>query len=180
MELQRFTTLADATARYRSRLAQSPSAVDELFLAICEGNDERAEALYATVEFPSRWWADITYMQGHYLLRLRKRDRLFDLVRNRCPGLDLPAASEDPLNDIGAMCQRIETASVDSGASRRQAAVLHCILGHARLAMDYHEVADAAYRRAMGFDLDVSVPWENMSLTQFVRQELSLRSIRYR
>ena len=57
------------------------------------------------------------------------------------------------------------------GVRDHEAARLACLLGHAYLAMDYHEFANAAYRDALAIDASVRIPWENPAPLEYVRRE---------
>jgi len=145
-----------------------------LFLAICIGDDQRAETLYKAIAYPSRWWANVTYAQGHYLLRLRRRDRLLHLVWQLGLALALPDGTDDPWADLGGIADALESLLREQAGEPQNLSVMYCVLGHARLAMDYHEAANAVYRRSLALDAAVSVPWENMSLLGFLREEFGI------
>jgi tetratricopeptide (TPR) repeat protein len=170
MELRRFNNLSEAEAWYRALANGRCGEVDSLFLALCRGEDERAEILYRRTTFPSRWWANVAYAQGHYLIRLRRRDRLIGLAGRLGVDTGLAKTSDDPWADLRTMAQSME-ARARASASGPEDAVAHCLLGHAYLAMDYHELANAAYRSALQLDPFVWVPWENTRLLTFLREE---------
>jgi len=170
MELRRFNNLSEAEARYWSLANERREVVDELFLALCRGEDERAQSLYRQATFPSRWWADVVYMQGHYLIRLRRRDRIIELAERLGVDTGLSKTTDDPWADICSMAQALETCS-RAPAAGPKAALVHCLHGHVCLAMDFHELANAAYRAALELDRSTWVPWENTRLFESLREE---------
>src|SRR6266699_2973162 len=103
MELRKFNSLTEAEAWYQRPQGERNTAVHEIFLALCRGDDERAQSLYRETTFPSRWWADITYLQGHYLIRLRRRDRLLELARQLDIDIGLISTSDNPWADLQFM-----------------------------------------------------------------------------
>src|SRR5437867_3874227 len=107
MELRKFNSLSEAEAWYQRPPGDRDSAVDEISLTLCRGDDERAQSLYRETTFPSRWWADIAYMQGHYLIRLRRRDRLIDLARQLDIDIGL-STSDNPWADLQFMADFIK------------------------------------------------------------------------
>jgi hypothetical protein len=176
MELRRFHNTTEAEAWYRRRLAGGDSTGYEIFLALCLGEDLQAQRLYGNTEFPSRWWADIAYMQGHYLIRLRRRDRLIHLAGDL--GIDTGVTRTDnPLLDLRSMALAMEARAAQTMSSKPAAAVLYCLLGHTYLAMDAHESANTAYGTAIQLDRSVWIPWENTTLLEFTLDE-SLNSTR--
>ena len=170
MELRRFNNLSDAEACYQRVANDRRGAADAIFLALCRGEDERAQTLYHRTTYPSRWWADVVYMQGHYLIRLRRRDRFIELAGRLGVDTGLTNTTDDPWADLHSMAQAMEVRT-RARASSPDDAVLYCLLGHAYLAMDYHESANAAYRSAVQLDRCVSVPWENTVVLEFLREE---------
>jgi hypothetical protein len=168
MELRRFNNLSDAEAWYQRRAAAGGES-DATFLALCRGEDEQAEALYRQTSFSSRWWAEVSYIQGHYLIRLRRRDRLIELARRHGVETGLNT-TDDPWRDLQSIAQELEV-RVRAQAGDPEGPALYCLLGHAYLAMDFHEFANVAYRSAIQLDRSVSIPWENMRLLEFMREE---------
>ncbi len=171
MELRRFANLEDATRWYLDPAAGGGDDTRELFRLICAGDDAAAERRYQSLVFPSRWWADVTYAQAHYLLRLRRRDRLFALCRQQATLLQPPEPTHEPWQDIRGLADRLQNLIAGRGDRDHDAARLACLLGHAYLAMDYHELGNAAYRDALAIDSSVRVPWENPAPLEYVRQE---------
>jgi hypothetical protein len=167
MELRRFNNLNEAEAWYQRRASDGAGA-DAIFLALCRGEDEQAQTLYRQTAFPSRWWAEVSFVQGHYLIRLRRRDRLIELARRH--GVETEVnITDDPCKDLESIAQAMKVRA-RAAASDQEAAVLYCLLGHTYLAMDYHEFANKAYSAAIQLDCSVWIPWENTRLLEFLRE----------
>ncbi len=171
MELRRFPGLTEAKAHYQRLATERRDAVASLFIALCHGEDERAETMYRQVTFPGRWWADLAYMQGHYLIRLRRRDRLIALASDLEVGAHRWPKTENPWSDLESIAQHIDLqAQAVSATDGARESRVRCLLGHAYLAMDFHEWAVASYRAALDLDGAVCLPWENPRLLEFERQ----------
>lgn len=173
MELRRFANLEEATRWYLDPASGGGEDARELFRLVCAGDDAAAEGRYQSLVFPSRWWADVTYAQAHYLIRLRRRDRLFALCRQLAKALKIPESTNDPWQDIHALADRLQALIAGCGVRDHEAATLVCLLGHTYLAMDYHEIANAAYLDALAIDSSVRIPWENPAPLEYVRRETS-------
>jgi hypothetical protein len=171
MHLRRFKTLVDAERWYQRAQNVSENSFNEMFLALCRGEDERALALYRKAVFPSRWWVEISYMQGHYLIRLRRRDRLIELAQELHIDTGLNSTTDSPSADLQSIAESIRETAAHMEVGDPLAAVMYCLLGHTYLAMDYDESANAAYRRAIEIDRSVWIPWENTSSLEFCREE---------
>jgi hypothetical protein len=171
MELRRFATLEEAIRWYLDPASGGGEDARELFRLVCAGDDASAEGRYRSLVFPSRWWADVTYAQAHYLLRLRQRDRLFALCQQLTMALQPPDSTHEPWQDIQAFADRLQALIAGRGVRDHEAARLACLLGHAYLAMDYHEFANVAYRDALAIDASVRIPWENPAPLEYVRRE---------
>jgi hypothetical protein len=170
MELRRFKTLAEAEARYQRLTIDRGGAADAIFLALCRGDNERAQKLYRRATFPNRWWADVVYAQGHYLIQLRRRDRIIELARSLGVDTGLADTSDDPWKDLRAMAAAME-ASARARASGTEGAILRCLLGHTYVAMDHHESAHSAYHSAVALDRSVWVSWDKTCVLEFLREE---------
>lgn len=168
MDLQRFSNVTEAE-RWYENLAGKAGGEAEILLALCRGEDARAEALYKETSFPRRWWADICYMQGHYLIRLRRRDRLFRLAAELGIDMSLFSTTPDPWTDLESMARTMDTRGPEI-SKQASVATLQCFVGHIFLAMDFHEKAVAAYEKAIALDASVWIPWENTKLLEFSRQ----------
>jgi hypothetical protein len=169
MELKRFHNIEEAREWYLLAAQSPPKGCDAVYLAICEGDEVLAESLYRSIEYRNRWWAELAYMQGHYLIRLRRRDCLVQLVRSAGVQFQLPRLTDDPCADIRSIGELVAEMAIAHLGDREMAATLRCMLGHAYLAMDYHELAVVEYRRALVTDAGVKVLWENNLLLESCR-----------
>ncbi len=163
---QTFPTIAEAEAWFEARLDRDPAA--PALLAICRGQERVAEGLYRAASFRNRWAADVAYWQAHYLLYLRRRERLFEQIASLAIGVALPAATADPWTDVRSLARRLEE-EIEAGA--RPLAARSYLLGHAYLAIDFHEAAEAAYRAATACDPVHPIPSDNPHLLESVHCE---------
>ena len=170
VQLGLFPTITEARARFLELTRQRQEVSDLIFLWLCRGWDKQAERLYRDATFRSRWWADVVYTYGHYLIRLRRRDRLIALTQKYGVSLSFKGTLGDPWKHLWAMTETLQqyARQAENGPDRAR---MLCLLGHAYLAADLHELANEAYRTALEHDPDVWIRWENMRMLKYLRSE---------